>query len=92
MPKFRKKPVVIEAHQWFKNGDHPDDEVGGSAIDKATGDPYQRRTKALTHLMPTTASAQFVPEFPGHEEHVLLVRYSAIGRRVESCQTCGTDL
>lgn len=25
MPKFRKKPVVIEAHQWFKNGDHPDD-------------------------------------------------------------------
>ena len=25
MPKFRKKPVVIEAHQWFKNGDHPCD-------------------------------------------------------------------
>jgi len=25
MPKFRKKPVVIEAHQWFKNGDHPED-------------------------------------------------------------------
>ena len=23
--KYRKKPVVIEAHQWFKNGDHPDD-------------------------------------------------------------------
>lgn len=21
--KFRKKPVVIEAIQWFKNGDHP---------------------------------------------------------------------
>ena len=28
MPKFRKKPVVIEAHRWFKNGDHPED--GGS--------------------------------------------------------------
>lgn len=25
MPKFRKKPIVIEAHQWFKNGDHPED-------------------------------------------------------------------
>lgn len=25
MPKFRKKPVVIEATQWFQNGDHPDD-------------------------------------------------------------------
>lgn len=23
MPKFRKKPVVIEAAQWFKHGDHP---------------------------------------------------------------------
>jgi len=25
MPQFRKKPVVIEADQWFKNGDHPKD-------------------------------------------------------------------
>lgn len=25
MPKFRKKPVVIEASQWLQNGDHPDD-------------------------------------------------------------------
>lgn len=23
MGKYRKKPVVIEATQWFKNGDHP---------------------------------------------------------------------
>lgn len=23
--KFRQKPIVIEATQWFKNGDHPDD-------------------------------------------------------------------
>jgi len=23
--KFRKKPIVIEASQWFKNGDHPND-------------------------------------------------------------------
>ncbi len=23
MAKFHKKPVVIEAVQWFKNGDHP---------------------------------------------------------------------
>ena len=23
--KYRKKPVVIDATQWFKNGDHPDD-------------------------------------------------------------------
>lgn len=23
MSKWRKKPVVVEATQWFKNGDHP---------------------------------------------------------------------
>lgn len=23
--KYRKRPVVIDATQWFKNGDHPDD-------------------------------------------------------------------
>ena len=25
MAKYRKKPVVIEATKWFKNGDHPED-------------------------------------------------------------------
>ncbi len=25
MAKYRKKPVIIEAMQWFKNGDHPFD-------------------------------------------------------------------
>ena len=24
--KYRKKPVVIEATQWFQSGDHPDDD------------------------------------------------------------------
>lgn len=23
---FRKKPIIIQAHQWFRNGDHPNDE------------------------------------------------------------------
>lgn len=26
MPRFRKKPVEIEATQWFENGDHPEDD------------------------------------------------------------------
>lgn len=25
MPKYVKNPVIIEAHQWLKNGDHPQD-------------------------------------------------------------------
>jgi len=27
MAKYRKKPVIIEAVQWFKNGDHPEDDT-----------------------------------------------------------------
>ena len=36
--KYRKKPVVIEANQWFKNGDHPNDACG--TFDVGTG-PFQ---------------------------------------------------
>ena len=25
MGYYRKNPVVVEAHQWFRNGSHPDD-------------------------------------------------------------------
>ena len=34
--KYRKKPVVIDATQWFKNGDHPHDK---SMMLMATGEP-----------------------------------------------------
>jgi hypothetical protein len=33
--KFRKIPVVIEAHQWHRNGDHPDDDR--STFDAGSG-------------------------------------------------------
>ncbi|OEU66289.1 MAG: hypothetical protein BA863_10350 [Desulfovibrio sp. S3730MH75] len=29
MPRFRKKPIEVDAHQWFKNGDHPEDNLHG---------------------------------------------------------------
>ena len=32
--KFRKKPVVIEAAQWFKHGDHPEVVVLGTNLTK----------------------------------------------------------
>lgn len=28
MPKFRKKSIIVSATQWWKNGDHPDDDCG----------------------------------------------------------------
>lgn len=27
MAKYRKLPVIVDATQWFKNGDHPQDDV-----------------------------------------------------------------
>jgi hypothetical protein len=39
VPKYRKKPVVIEATQWFKNGDHPEDKVGETLHDPFAQNP-----------------------------------------------------
>ena len=36
MARYLKKPVVVEAVQWFKHGDHPA-VLGGSAIDTPEG-------------------------------------------------------
>lgn len=46
MPKFRKKPVVIEAVQWFKNGDHPKDECEWFDADKG---PFQGEGKLVRY-------------------------------------------
>lgn len=37
--QYRKKPVVIEATQWFENGDHPEDYVG-TEVDPVSGTEY----------------------------------------------------
>jgi len=38
--KYRKKPIAVEATQWFKNGDHPQDNCG-AFVDNETGEPFQ---------------------------------------------------
>lgn len=48
MPMFRKKPVVIEAHQWTTNGSHPDDfsdrdNANGSMVREGMVVRYYRR-------------------------------------------------
>lgn len=46
--KFRKKPVVIEATQWFRNGDHPSDNVGEVIPDEMEpGHHYKRQEGAV---------------------------------------------
>jgi hypothetical protein len=48
MSRYRKKPVVIEATQWFKNGDHPKDGVGEEVSDH--GDVYKRLEGAVVRF------------------------------------------
>lgn len=43
MAKYRKKPVVVEATQWFKNGDHPEDNVGETLVDPFNNKSYKRQ-------------------------------------------------
>ena len=40
LQEFRKKPVVVQAVQWFKNGDHPEDHCGEVRTDPVTGENY----------------------------------------------------
>lgn len=46
MGKFRKKPIVIDATQWLKNGDHPEDAVGEQIPDPTGGPDYTRQEGA----------------------------------------------
>lgn len=41
--KYRKRPVVVEATQWFKNGDHPDDDQLPGSLSEGNVVRYYRR-------------------------------------------------
>ena len=47
--KFRKKPIVIEAHQWFKNGDHPKDDCKLITRLPGDGEPYLSEGKIVRY-------------------------------------------
>lgn len=48
MPKFRKKPVVIEARQWHQNGDHPGDAC--ETYTDSNGDSFQGEGKVVRYF------------------------------------------
>lgn len=54
--KYRKKPVVIEASRWWKNGDHPEDDSklvtkpdGSLAVD-GSGKAFKREGKVVRYF------------------------------------------
>lgn len=62
MARYRKKPVEIEAHQWFKNGDHPEDRVGEILSDPLGGPDYERLEGAVVRFFRH-------PDYPGQDLH-----------------------
>lgn len=47
MARFRKKPVVIEAERWFKNGDYPDDAC--EVLADSQGEPFLSEGKVVRY-------------------------------------------
>jgi hypothetical protein len=84
--KFRKKPVVIEATQWFKNGDHPQDACipvrRPATKEEAESFDISKHTGALVPC-PVTGANSFQSEGK-------VVRYyrNPIGDGNEFCQYC----
>lgn len=55
--RFRKRPVIIEATQWYKNGDHPDDGQE-TFINRSDGRSYRCEGKVVRRFRS--------PVKPGH--------------------------
>jgi hypothetical protein len=65
-PKRRmyRKTAEIEAHRWFKNGDHPDDHVGEMVDDPMGGPSYERLEGLVVRYFRRPE-----PEFAGNQHH-----------------------
>lgn len=59
IPKFKKKPLVIEATQWFKNGDHPKDDRG-TFTDPVDGQPFLGEGKIVRYFRHPYVSGELV--------------------------------
>jgi hypothetical protein len=59
--RYRKKLVVIEAHRWWRNGDHPQDAVGETLYDPMADKNYERLEGAVVRFYRH-------PDIPGTQE------------------------
>jgi hypothetical protein len=66
MKKYRKKPVVIEACQWFKNGDLPDD----NSIPISPEDPSLTEGQVVRYYRNPDDSGQRMCDACGETMHV----------------------
>ena len=69
MAKYRKKPVVIEATQWFKNGDHPLDKT--RIVTPVPGDeaPFKSEGKVVRYYRDPQISGELKCSLCGNKYH-----------------------
>jgi hypothetical protein len=59
--KYLKKPVLTEATQWFKNGDHPQDK--SEPVERSEGSPILTEGKIVRHFQSLNIpGGRFCPE------------------------------
>ncbi|VAW48113.1 Phage protein (ACLAME 203) [hydrothermal vent metagenome] len=58
MAKYRKKPVEIEATQWFKNGDHPKDNCKDFMTMASAPDMFQGEGEVVRYYRTTELDGQ----------------------------------
>jgi hypothetical protein len=68
MAKYRKKPVVIQAFQWFKNGDHPQDAC--YYIDDKSPDRFLSEGKVVRYFRRPDLSGETTCRHCGKTMHV----------------------
>lgn len=69
MTQFRKKPVVIEATQWFKNGDHPFDACVDIALGEREGERFLSEGKVVRYFRHPRVSGEKACEHCGVRMH-----------------------
>ena len=67
MAKYRKKPVVIEATQWFKNGDHPNDAT--RIVYGSVGEPFLSEGKVVRYYRDPQLSGELKCSICGNQYH-----------------------
>ena len=66
--KVRKKPVVVEATQWFQNGDHPQDDC--TLIRPMDGEPFLSEGKVVRYFRHPNVSGKKACEHCAYIMHV----------------------
>lgn len=70
MAAYRKKPVVIEASQWFKNGDHPLDKSELRKPVPGDGEPYLSEGDIVRYYRRPDVPGDSICEQCGKPHHV----------------------